>query len=118
MVGPSVASGPFLVVLAFFLPLYLRRRALRRVLLAVVVVVAFVWVAESTVVSVQKKWQLRHAAARTEEERAVTAERDTANLAFAPSIGCFWGVAYSGASLASYVVAGLLRPGRWPEATD
>jgi hypothetical protein len=114
----SVASGPFLVVLAFFLSLCLRRRALRRVLLAVVVVVAFVWVAESTVMSVQKKWQLRYAAARTEEERAVAADRDTANLAFAPFIGYFWGVVYSGASLASYVAAGLLRPRRPPEATD
>ena len=114
----SNAGGIFLVFITFVLSLCSKRLTLRRFLFVVIFILAFLWVANYTVVSIQEKWDLRYLAARTPEEKTLVSDRDTANLMMAPFIGCFWGLVYSGAALVSYLAARPLRRKRMPEALE
>ncbi|WP_428387566.1 hypothetical protein [Mucisphaera sp.] len=85
----------------------------RRLFLLIVMLALFALVWESTTQSIHVKWVLRHAASRSDEEKALVALRDTGNLAFAPFVAFMRGLAACGLLvLAALLTKWLLRPVR------
>lgn len=85
---------------------FVRNKRVRRIILSVLCLACFWVVADLGCRSISEKWALRRAAAQTQEQWTIVANRDTGNLAFSSIIGGLEGLGFSVTMGFAAIIAG------------